>query len=59
VVRRLEKALALAGTAGSERSGEIVLGLDKRWKTAELGVAAFLQDPTTLQIHGAASKAVR
>jgi hypothetical protein len=59
VVRRLEKALALPGTAGAERSGEIVLGLDKRWKTAGLGVAAFLQDPATLQIHGAASRAVK
>ena len=59
VVRRLEKALTLPGAAGAERSGELVLGLDKRWKTTELGVAAFLQDPATLQIHGAASKAVR
>jgi hypothetical protein len=59
VVRRLEKALALPGTAGAERSGEIVLGIDKRWKTAALGVAAFLQDPATLQIYGAASQAVR
>jgi len=59
VVRRLERALTLPGAAGAERSGELVLGLDKRWKAQELGVAAFLQDPATLQIHGAASKAVR
>ena len=59
VVRRLEKALTLPGAAGAERSGELTLGLDKRWKTTELGVAAFLQDPATLQIHGAASRAVR
>jgi hypothetical protein len=59
VVRRLEKALVLPGTAGAERSGEIVLGIDKRWKTGELGVAAFLQDPATFQIHGAAAKAVK
>jgi len=59
VVRRLEKALVLPGTAGAERSGEIVLGVDKRWKTDQLGVAAFLQDPATFQIHGAASKTVR
>jgi hypothetical protein len=58
VVRRLEKALVLPGTAGAERSGEIILGVDKRWKASELGVAAFLQDPATLQIHGAASRAV-
>jgi len=59
VVRRLEKALVLPGTVGTERSGEIVLGIDKRWKTEALGVAAFLQDPVTFQIHGAASKAVK
>jgi hypothetical protein len=59
VVRRLEKALAMPGTAGAEHTGEIVLGIDKRWKTSALGVAAFLQDPATLQIYGAASQAVR
>ena len=55
VVRRLEKALTVAGTAGSAESGELVLGLDKRWNRKNLGVAAFLQDPRTLAIHGAAS----
>ena len=55
VVRRLEKAFTLPGTAGAQRSGEVVLGLDKRWKMGDLGVAAFLQDPATLQIHGAYS----
>lgn len=55
VVRRLEKALTLAGTAGAAGSRELVLGLDKRWNRKNLGVAAFLQDPKTLAIHGAAS----
>lgn len=55
VVRRLEKALTVAGTAGAAESGELVLGLDKRWNRKNLGVAAFLQDPKTLAIHGAAS----
>ena len=58
VVRRFEKAFTLPGTAGAEKSGEIVLGLDKRWKTGDLGVAAFLQDPATLAIHGAAAREV-
>jgi hypothetical protein len=58
VVRRFEKALSLPAAAGSERSGEIVLGLDKRWKVENLGVAAFLQDPATLAIHGAAAREV-
>ena len=58
VVRRLEKAFTLPATAGAEKSGEVVLGIDKRWKTDDLGVAAFLQDPTTLAIHGAAAREV-
>lgn len=56
VVRRLEKALTIPAAAGSEKSTEITLGLDKRWKTQDLGVAAFLQDPATLAIHGAAAR---
>jgi hypothetical protein len=58
VVRRLEKAFTLPATAGAEKSGEVVLGIDKRWKTDDLGVAAFLQDPATLAIHGAAAREV-
>ena len=58
VVRRFEKAFSLPGTAGSEKDGEIVLGLDKRWKAENLGVAAFLQDPATLAIQGAAARDV-
>lgn len=58
VVRRLEKALTLSAAAGSEKSGEVVLGIDKRWKADALGVAAFLQDPATLAIVGAASREV-
>ena len=56
VVRRFEKALTLPAAAGAEKAGEIVLGLDKRWKVENLGVAAFLQDPATLAIHGAAAR---
>ena len=58
VVRRLEKAFTLPGTAGAEKSGEIVLGIDKRWKPGALGVAAFLQDPATLAIQGAVAREV-
>jgi hypothetical protein len=54
VVRRLERAFALAGTAGAERQAELTIGIDKRWKWEGLGVAAFLQDPETLEIHGGA-----
>jgi hypothetical protein len=58
VVRRFEKALTLPAAAGSEKSTEIVLGIDKRWKMDALGVAAFLQDPATLAIQGAAAREV-
>ena len=54
--RRFEKALTLPAAAGSEKSAEIVLGIDKRWKQDALGVAAFLQDPATLAIEGAAAR---
>jgi hypothetical protein len=58
VVRRLEKAFTLPATAGAEKSTELTLGLDKRWKTNDLGVAAFLQDPATMAIYGAAAREV-
>ncbi|HYX23851.1 MAG TPA: DUF1223 domain-containing protein [Thermoanaerobaculia bacterium] len=58
VVRRFEKALTLPAAAGAEKSTELVLGIDKRWKVDALGVAAFLQDPATLAIHGAAAREV-
>ena len=58
VVRRLEKAFTLPATAGAEKSTELTLGLDKRWKTSDLGVAAFLQDPATMAIYGAAAREV-
>ena len=56
VVRRFEKAFTLSSEAGAAKSGDIVLGLDKRWKPENLGVAAFLQNPATLAIQGAAAR---
>jgi hypothetical protein len=56
VVRRLEKAFTLPAAAGAQRSDEIALGLDKRWKRQNLGVVAFLQDSATLAIYGAAAQ---
>jgi hypothetical protein len=55
VVRRFERAFILPA-AGTPRSGELTLKLDPAWKRANLGVAAFLQDPSSLQIAGAASR---
>ena len=54
VVRRFERAFTLPAKAGGPQSGEIVFGVDKRWRKEGLGVAAFLQDPATLVIYGAA-----
>jgi hypothetical protein len=59
VVRRLEKALTLPASAGAADSGEVVLGLDKRWNRESLGVAAFLQDPKTMVIYGAMGKDIK
>jgi len=53
VVRRFEKVFSLSSQAGSSHEGEIALGIDKRWKSADLGVVAFLQDPATLSVVGA------
>jgi hypothetical protein len=56
VVRRLDKAFSLPPAVGTERTAEMTVELDRRWKVAEMGVAAFLQDPATLAIHGAAAR---
>lgn len=54
VVRRLQKAFVLPPAAGSRQAGEVTLPLDGAWKRANLGVVAFIQDPATLAVHGAA-----
>ena len=56
VVRRLVKAFTLPATPGAAHSGTVALAIDPSWKRADLGVAAFLQDPATLAIHGAAAQ---
>lgn len=55
VVRRLERAFRLAGDATREAS--IKLRLDGEWVRSHLGVAAFLQDPKTHEVKGAAATA--
>jgi hypothetical protein len=54
VVRRLEKALTFRGRAGAQRAKELDLDLDPSWPLADLAVAAFVQDPSSLAIVGAA-----
>ncbi len=54
VVRRLVRAFSLAGGAGAHGSGRVSLALDPSWKRSDLGVVAFLQDPASRAIVGAA-----
>jgi hypothetical protein len=58
VVRQLKKAFSLPGKPGAERSGEVKLGVDPGWDPSRLAVVAFLQDPSTLAIEGAAVQAL-
>jgi hypothetical protein len=53
VVRRLEKVASVPKTAGTSRH-RIELKLDKDWNSENLEAVAFLQDPKTLKIEGAA-----
>jgi hypothetical protein len=56
VVRRLEKAFTVPAAPGAERAGEVTLAVDPSWDRNALGVVAFLQDPVTLEIQGAAAQ---
>ncbi|HYL04533.1 MAG TPA: hypothetical protein VE075_00735, partial [Thermoanaerobaculia bacterium] len=44
------------GTGGEPRSAEVTLPIDGKWNRAALDVVAFLQDPRSLTIYGAASR---
>ena len=54
VVRRLEEAFELGPEAGARGEGRVTFAVDPSWRAEHLGVAAFLQDPETMRIHGAA-----
>jgi len=54
VVRRLERA----GRVKASTKGEASLKIESGWNRAHLGVAAFLQDPDTLEIRGASALAL-
>ena len=53
VVRKLTNVLSIAPGSRAKRSTSF--RLDKNWKLANLGVAAFLQDPKTLRIYAASA----
>jgi hypothetical protein len=58
VVRRFEKAFTVRGRAGEQRTKELDLALDPSWPLGDLEVAAFVQDPSSLVIVGAARSPV-
>ena len=54
VVRSLRSGDRVKGTSTQTAT----LSLDKGWNRERLGVAAFLQDPSTLEIRGASARAL-
>ena len=56
VVRRLERAAKLAPGGSGQSSHSVKLRLSPDWKRSRLGVAAFVQDPRSLEIRGATSR---
>jgi hypothetical protein len=62
VVRLLVKAMTLrqapkaSTAAGAESIAEVTLPLDPKWNRSALDLVAFLQDPRSLSIYGAASR---
>lgn len=58
VVRSLERAAKFAPGGASRTPFSVDIRFDSKWNRANLGVATFLQDPSTLEIVGAASARV-
>ena len=56
VVRRLQRAFRLSGEG--QRQQALTFELEPEWQRGKLGVAAFLQDPKTHQVYGAAATAL-
>ena len=42
---------AIVRWQGMAAGTTVTIPIDKRWRAQNLGVAAFLQDPRTLEIH--------
>jgi hypothetical protein len=54
VVRHLERLATLPRRSGSTGTGDIAFAIAAGWRPESLEVVAFLQDPASLAIHGAA-----
>jgi hypothetical protein len=55
-VRKLLPAFELDAAQGASVEKELSIDLDPTWELSHLGVAAFIQDPVSLTIEGAAVK---
>ncbi|HEY2526197.1 MAG TPA: DUF1223 domain-containing protein [Candidatus Binataceae bacterium] len=55
-VRKIIPAFELSPTAGSALENELSVNLDPSWRLDHLGVAAFIQDETSLAIDGGATQ---
>ncbi len=55
IVRRLETALSMKAQAGTRGQRTLTLTLRPEWKTENVSVAAFVQDPRSMRIYGAAA----
>ena len=58
VVRSLDRAGKIGGRGVEPAPFASKIALKKEWNRAALGVAAFVQDPKTLEIFGAASQSL-
>jgi hypothetical protein len=56
VVRSLRRAGTLAAGGANPANQTATLSLEDGWKRTELGVVAFVQDPASLEILGAAAR---
>jgi hypothetical protein len=59
VVRRVVDVADVASPGGAKRDASVTFELSESWKTENLGIAVFVQDPKRMQIYGAAARAVR
>ena len=55
-VRKLLPAFELGAAQSASASRELTVDLDPSWSLDHVGVAAFIQDPTSLRIEGASSE---
>ena len=54
VVRRLESPIRMIGKQGSTAEGTVTFDVDPSWRADGLEVVAFVQDPMSMKIVGAA-----